>query len=57
MPNGFMSSASRKPARFLKWNYEHKMKGFDCVYLFNGAMTTSKCSFFELFICQLDNEV
>jgi len=53
----FMSIASRKPARFLKWNYEHKMKGLDCVYLFNGAMTTSKCLFFELFICQLDNEV
>ncbi|XP_037729436.1 accessory gland protein Acp29AB-like [Drosophila subpulchrella] len=53
----YVSIASQKQARFLKWNYEHKGNNFYCVCLFNGAMTNCDCSWLSLFICQLDNEV
>ncbi|KAH8282182.1 hypothetical protein KR054_006041 [Drosophila jambulina] len=55
----FVSVASHKPAKFLKWGKgqpDNWNNNENCVALYIGDLWDSRCDFTRFFICQSDNE-
>ncbi|KAH8282845.1 hypothetical protein KR054_010284, partial [Drosophila jambulina] len=51
----FVSVASNKPAKFLKWVYgkpDNYKNNENCVFLFEGKIWDNRCDFNSFFICQ-----